>query len=102
MGIDAKGTLAALVSEDRVQEVEAAFTRVLARSFVSHPVANRTTAEVKRRFEIVVRIFATLRADAKWSVPRCIDHLGPYLRCELDGVAWEPSKRSVWLPGETS
>lgn len=57
-----------------------------------------TQDEVKRRSEICMRIFKQLRGDLKWGVERIVDALGLYLRCELDGLPWSPSERTVWTP----
>ena len=59
-----------------------------------------TTSEVKRRFGICERLFKNLRGDLGWGIERIIDHLAEYLRYELDGVVWEPDKRSCWMTGD--
>lgn len=57
-------------------------------------------SEVKRRYAICARIFCDLVSDAKWGVQRALHYLPTYLRCELDGIPWEPDKRAIWLPNE--
>ena len=59
-----------------------------------------TAAEVRRRFQICERLFRQLRGDLRWGLVRVIDHLPHYLRCELDGQAWEPDRRTCWMPGD--
>jgi hypothetical protein len=31
---------------------------------------------------------------------RVLDHLPEYLRCELDGIPWQPDTRMVWVPAD--
>jgi hypothetical protein len=57
-----------------------------------------TTTEVRRRFGICERLFRQLRGDLRWGLYRVLDHLPHYLRCELDGQAWEPDRRTIWMP----
>jgi len=60
--------------------------------------ARVTNAEVRRRFEICERLFRQLRGDLGWGMQRVLDHLPGCLRCELDGVSWEPDHRTFWMP----
>jgi hypothetical protein len=60
--------------------------------------ARMTAAEVRRRFGICERLFRQLRGDLGWGLHRVLDHLPHYLRCELDGQAWEPDRRTIWMP----
>jgi hypothetical protein len=62
--------------------------------------ARVTAAEVRRRFGICERLFRQLRGDLGWGLARVLDHLPHYLRCELDGQAWEPDRRTCWMPGD--
>ena len=91
------GEFAQLVNEGAVGRVVRGFERVIARSF-QQDKGTRTQAEVRRRFDICARIFRMLRGDLKWTVPRILDHLGEYLRAELDGLPWTPNERSLWTP----
>jgi len=56
--------------------------------------------EVKRRFKLCEKIFQILRGDVHWGIDRIIDHLPRYLRCELDGDAWEPDSRQCWIASD--
>jgi len=62
--------------------------------------ARMTGAEVRRRFGICERLFRELRGDLGWGLVRVLDHLPEYLRCELDGMPWEPDRRTCWMPGD--
>ena len=62
--------------------------------------ARMTEAEMRRRFQICERIIRLLRGDLGWGLQRVLDHLPRYLRCELDGEAWEPDQRTCWMPGD--
>jgi len=62
--------------------------------------ARMTGDEVRRRFNICERLYRQLRGDLGWGVQRVLDHLPRYLRCELDGVPWEPDRRTCWMPGD--
>ncbi len=85
-----------VVGRDALHAVVDLFTVTIAASFATHPTA-RTHREVKRRFDVCLKILGVLRKDLGWTLERITDNLPVYLRCELDGVAWEPSKRAVWL-----
>jgi hypothetical protein len=71
--------------------------RAIARSFEVDG-GRMTDSEVRRRFLICQRLFQQLRGDLGWGLHRVIDHLPTYLRCELDGLPWEPDRRACWMP----
>ena len=73
--------------------------RAVARSFEADH-ARMTAAEVRRRFGICEQLFRQLRGDLHWGLHRVLDHLPHYLRCELDGQAWEPDRRTIWMPDD--
>jgi hypothetical protein len=60
--------------------------------------ARMTGSEVRRRFGICERLVRQLRGDLGWGLQRVLDHLPQYLRSELDGVPWEPDRRTCWMP----
>ena len=86
-----------LVSEDQVARVTVAIERAIADSFAADG-ARMTGSEVRRRFVLCERLVRQLRGDLGWGLGRVLDHLPHYLRCELDGVAWAPDARAVWVP----
>lgn len=88
--------LEAMVGRDALHAVTDAVTDAVHDSYRTRP-GPRTADEIKRRFTLAVRVFRVLHGDLKWSLGKIRDHLATYLRCELDGVSWEPSKRTVWL-----
>jgi hypothetical protein len=98
------GELAALVQDERllgrvVRAIEDAIVLSFGRDAARDGREPRMTgAEVKRRFEMCVSIFKTLRGDLGWSVERTLDHLPGLLRAELDGVPWVPDGRAMWSP----
>ena len=96
------GAFADLVAADQVGCVSLAIERAIERSF-REDGARVTGAEVRRRFAICERLFRRLRGDLGWGLQRALDHLPRYLRCELDGIPWQPDARMVWVPadGET-
>ncbi len=82
-----------------VAKATMAFEVAVAASFAQDN-ARMTQSEIKRRFEMCEGIFRALKGDMHWSIHRALDHLTRFLRCELDGVDWEPeAKRSTWSPG---
>jgi hypothetical protein len=91
------GAFLDLVAADRVAHVTLAIERVIADSFRVDG-ARPTGDEVRRRFAICERLLRRLRGDLGWGLQRVLDHLPAYLRCELDGVPWEPDARAVWVP----
>jgi hypothetical protein len=73
--------------------------RAVVRSFETDGV-RMTAAEVRRRLGICERLIRQLRGDLGWGLHRVLDHLPHYLRCELDGQAWEPDRRTIWMPDD--
>lgn len=66
-------------------------------SFITNPMREMTKAEISRRFRVCSDIFMNLRRDFRWSVPKILDLLPTYLKCELDGVPYDPSTiRDSW------
>jgi hypothetical protein len=93
------GAFLDLVEQDQVGRVTVAVERAIERSFRED--GSRTTgAEVRRRFAICERLFRRLRGDLGWGLQRVLDHLPQYLRCELDGIPWQPDTRTVWVPAD--
>ncbi len=93
------GTFLDLVQEQQVCAVTVAVERAIARS-LRDDNARVTGDEIRRRFAICERLVRRLRGDLGWGLQRVLDHLPRYLRCELDGVPWEPDARTVWTPGD--
>lgn len=96
-----KGVWTSLVSEERVGTVTLFFQHCIEQSFqTDRPrMQHITEAEVKRRFEIVARIFEQLRGDLHWSLEKIFELMPQYVRDELSGVPWTPSSSDFWLPG---
>ncbi len=93
------GTFSDLVTQQQVGAATVAIERAIARS-LREDNARVTGDEIRRRFAICERLLRRLRGDLGWGLQRVLDHLPRYLRCELDGVAWEPDARTVWTPGD--
>jgi len=85
---------------DASPAVAAAVERAVVRSFETRPMPLRgiTTSEARRRVQICERIWKALRLEKRWSLQRACDHLYRYLIAELDGIAWEPDGRAIWVP----
>lgn len=61
--------------------------------------ARTTRSEVRRRTDMCWDLVKRLRGDLKWSVEKILDHLTAYLRCELDGIPYNPEKAGgLWTP----
>ena len=88
-----------IADSEQVQRAVLGIERAVARSFETD-AARMTDAEVRRRFGICERLFRQLRGDLRWGLHRVLDHLPHYLRCELDGQAWEPDRRTIWMPDD--
>ena len=93
------GAFADLVARDQVGRVSLAIERAITQSF-REDGARMTGDEVRRRFSICERLFRRLRGDLGWGLQRALDHLPRYLRCELDGIPWQPDARTVWVPAD--
>jgi hypothetical protein len=91
------GAFLDLVTAEQVGQVLLGIERAIAGSFREDD-ARMTRSEVRRRFVAATRIFRLLRGDLRWGLRRTLDHLPRYLRCELDGVRWDPDARTVWVP----
>jgi hypothetical protein len=91
------GALLNLVECGQLERAVLGIERAVARSFEADG-ARMTAAEVRRRFGICERLLRQLRGDLGWGLHRVLDHLPHYLRCELDGQAWEPDQRTLWMP----
>jgi len=92
-------TFAELVEPHQLGRITNSLTRTIELSFVQDK-SSMTQNEVRRRFEICIRLFKQLRGDHHWGVQRILDRIPEYLRCELDGKSWEPDSRGMWLPGD--
>lgn len=91
------GAFLDLVEHGQLERAVLGIERAVTRSFETDG-ARMTDAEVRRRFGICERLFRQLRGDLHWGLHRVLDHLPHYLRCELDGLAWEPDPRTIWMP----
>ncbi len=91
-----------MVAEGDVPKVVRGVECAVVISFRANPMKSVTKAEQQRRIQICFKIFETLRGDLGWSVPKIIDFLPVYLKCELDGVSYDPSTvREGWAPATT-
>ena len=94
------GMFAELVAEEQIGRVVLGIEGAVGASFLEDR-SRLTGDEIRRRFDICVRIIKTLRGDLGWAVARVLDHLPRYLRCELDGIPWSPDdERTLWAPPE--
>jgi hypothetical protein len=96
-GNGSSGTFSGLIEVGQVERVTIAFEETIALSFLADK-ARMTQAEIKRRFNICVDIFKKLRGDLHWGIDRTLHFLPSYLRDELEGVAWTPDRRTMWMP----
>ena len=88
-----------LCNSDDVGKVSNAFLTAIEMSFITNPMpsGNIPQAEAIRRFDLCDRIFTNLCGDFKWSILKAIDILPTYLKCELDGVPYDPGTiRDTW------
>jgi hypothetical protein len=95
------GFFADLLAQDQIGHVVLGIENAVAQSFLQDR-ARPTGDEIRRRFGLCARLVKQLRGDLGWAIPRVIDHLPGYLRCELDGTPWTPETRTVWIPSETN
>jgi hypothetical protein len=96
------GVLLSLVDEGHLPLLARGFESAIAHSLSTDnpPMRHPTSAEVKRRFEICLRITKALRGDKKWGVARITDKLPSLLRMELDGQDWDKHTevQRMWTP----
>jgi hypothetical protein len=101
-----------LVTSDQIPKVVKGFEAAIAKSFEQDRQPGRiilvtgvadkapSPSEMKRRGEMCLKIFKSLRGDLSWGLDRILDELPRFLRAELDGTPWEPeARRATWTPG---
>lgn len=93
------GAFVDLVAQDQLGQVTLAVECAIDWSF-REDGSRMTGDEVRRRFAICERLVRQLRGDLGWGIDRVLDHLSEYLRCELDGIPWQPDTRTVWVPAD--
>lgn len=98
-GMELPSTLVQLFDGHNAAGIINFLTRVIGNSFQSHP-CTQTRDEVKRRLDLCFELLKVMRGDMKWSFQRCCDEIPAALRRRLDGGIWEPSRRSLWMPGD--
>lgn len=91
-----KGALAKLIADHEVGRVTRALILIIYQSFVEDG-SRKTFAETQRRFDICIELFKMLRGDMHYSIERTLDTIPHALRCKLDRIPWEPSKRNTWF-----
>ena len=91
-----KGALARLIADNEVGRVTRAIILIIYQSFMEDG-SRKTYAETQRRFDICIELFKMLRGDMKYSIGRALDTMPHALRCKLDRIPWEPSKRNTWF-----
>lgn len=107
-----KGVFLDLVQQDQIPKVVRGIEAAVLKSFEAEKLPGRIIlvtgasaasprqAEMKRRVELCTKIFKSLRGDLSWGIDRILDQMPRFLRCELDGVPWEPEARlATWTPG---
>jgi hypothetical protein len=87
-----RGELVKLVTSDWVGRVTVGIIEAVDYSFNTDEVLRsvRTRNEIKRRFNICIKWFVTLRREESWSIPKILDELPFILRTELDGKYTPP------------
>ena len=98
------GQLAQMVTEGWTGRVTTGIQAAISASFKTDQVIRPvlTQNETRRRFRICVSGFCIMRRDLGWAVPRIIEELPVYLRCQLDGMDWSPDEdRDSWLSTDT-
>jgi hypothetical protein len=104
------GEFAGLVTDERIPQVVAGIERAVLKSFEEDAAPGRVILvtgaprisrdEIRRRAAICMRIFRQLRGDLNFGIEKILDHLPKFLRCELDGIPWEPdATRTTWAAG---
>lgn len=89
------GLLKELVAEEQIADVVQGIVSAVDASF-REDGSRATGDEIRRRFNISIRILEELRGDLGWAMPRVLDHLARCLRCKLDGIPWTPDARALW------
>lgn len=78
--------------------VTASIETTIAKSFETHAMRHMTQAEVKRRFDICLKWFRSMRVESFFSNERACSELPAALAAELNGGTFTPSTRAVWMP----
>lgn len=93
-------TLLSLFAPNDLAVLTAGVTRAVHKSFIEQSMANPSTDEVRRRFNICVKWAKVFRGDLKWGIQRIVDELHHPLRSELIGSAYAPPTRQCWIPSD--
>jgi hypothetical protein len=88
-----------LNSKADLQTVTATIHDLVAISFITHPVAHRTEAEIRRRGGVLIEWFRVMRKDKGFSQSRTLAMLPYALKAELSGEKWEPPTEKLYRVG---
>ena len=101
---DSKPFLSLLDNESELKVVAIALETVVLRSFGEderrEPFRETrvTRSEIRRRYTICIAWFRHARAELGMSCERAVDLMPQALRCELDGITFEPRTSGIWTP----
>ena len=90
------GAIAKAAAAGNIGMLTVAFGRMVFDSFQDDQ-SRPTTNEIERRMWICINTFKMLRGDLHYSTERALDSIPVALRAKLDGIPWEPSRRSTWI-----
>ncbi len=95
-GMASNGALAKAAVDGNTGVLTVAFGRMVYDSF-QFDKSTATDKEIARRMWLCINIFKELRGDLHYSMERALDCIPTALRAKLDGIPWEPSRRSTWI-----
>lgn len=90
------------LTQDRVFEegemarVGPQLATIVEHSFTTHPMRVTTTAEHKRRVDVVTKIYFELRRDKRWTETKAISHVRAALNASLDTTTFKPRDRGMY------
>jgi hypothetical protein len=92
---------ALLNSRADLQRVTATVHDLVAISFITHPVRDRTEAEIRRRGTVVIDAFRMMRAEKGFSQSRALALLPHALKHSFDNPTrpWEPPAERLYRVG---
>lgn len=82
------------------QGIRLGISKIVRKSFDTHPVRNLTDAVIKERIDFCIIKAVELYREFGWSSERIIDQLPAALKAKLNGTDWVPSRRFIWSPDQ--
>ncbi len=82
---------------DSTAAAEKKIEAIVLASMITHPCT--TSAEQRRRVRVCVYHIKEMLNDMHWTLQRALATAGERLRCDLEGIDWEPAPGDSYVRG---